>query len=1315
MDLLICHSCGTVLRGKLKACTGCSLALSDSAPTPLPTLTRATGALAVQVKPDPIVLERLLVRNQSQVWLRETKGAPGDGTEPEGVGGQLESNGYAENGNGHGNGDGHGHDHGNGSGSGNVSENGNGNGGAPAPQADRQPFDFAPSTAPSAPLAQEPAPAALSAPSQDYSPEPTPSPPVAPVQSVFDPAPSPVAQAQSGAYQSFAAAPAAAPTAAVAAAPAPVAADPAAPPVPWAENSALAASSAPPASGAQAAMQPPPVRTPTAAYEVPEAPSAPPIAPAAPSAPVDFFDSPTARQMNPGNSAPDQAPPVMPQEAPAPALPAPPPPAPEPAAARVDVAPAKPARKAQDLDFFAATGATAPSAPTAPETRRRAESFEPEPAPGQDRGRGRYREEPEPEEAFPFSEEEAVRAKPKIKIRPPVSRRDEDDDDDDFMADEAPKKSSAGSRNARRPAPSRQSRSFDDDDDDHDSDDDDHDDDETPKSKGKAQGKDKRPPSRGNHDDDDDDDETPPPRRSFSGASPTFKSRPPAKKDPRAGKLAEKGKSSGRRGRDGDDVDSGEKTNFLQAPVNVLGFSMKRQTQLIFVVVALVVLPMIFQLVGSMLTGLMSAATSGGGGVGGGGSAEPLMIGGDWKITFANQNDKKTYTAYLSMEETNGQIQGIGRDGDPQNGAPFVFGGAVTRPDAIAFNKVYQQQEEFKPTRPVQYFGKLDLQGRPRAQGVWRTQVNQGHFLTAKVVNLQGPWTAERIRAHVYHFPPEMFASVPKAGSPGSPGANQPMAAQQPGSHGEAGKNFLMGLLMFLGVAVGLVWIVWNLFGTNGIMSKMGKQQYIPSQYKGDHNKIKAQLAKPIVAGSLPLGTRNEWKPYFPWEKKELGLPPKLRDKDPHILVLGSGDKGKSRFIASMVTHDIESNDRAIVVIDSDGTLVDMLLRWISHHAKGKQFAKRVILLDPTNKKGSLTYNPLEMPEDEDLQSAASSLVYGFKAIYTEPPGSQSQWNAQTANILRNSALLLMANGKTLTDLPTLLQDNDFRDILLENIERKKRDKVEYSTLLESWAQYKKLARTDQWITWVEPILNRVTPMLGDPRIRPILTNSASDIKLSQVIKQKKILLVKVARGQLDENANLLGSLIVTGLKQAAMSLAGDGEELPSALYLDEFDDFIDKETLESITTETDRFQIGFVGSVKTLQHLPEDFRNQLVISVGTIACFALSKKDGDLLGPQMFRVDGRKIKHQTMSNFFNPVNTSPQFELISDEEKLNIDRVVGQELRHFFCYRVGSQAGVFHMKSHDFNDIDDKDVNWKLMERMQANGTKTADKERDA
>ena len=399
-----------------------------------------------------------------------------------------------------------------------------------------------------------------------------------------------------------------------------------------------------------------------------------------------------------------------------------------------------------------------------------------------------------------------------------------------------------------------------------------------------------------------------------------------------------------------------------------------------------------------------------------------------------------------------------------------------------------------------------------------------------------------------------------------------------------------------------------------------------------------------------------------------------------------------------MIVHDIKANDRAIVVVDSDGGLVALVSKWISAQPDSKELAKRTIIVDPSYKQGSLGYNPLELPDDNDMQSAAASIVFGFKAVYTEPPGAQSQWNQQTANILRNCAILLMANGKTLADLPVLLHDNDFRDVLLEAVEKRKHERAEFITLLETWGQYKKLARTDQWITWTEPILNRVSPMLGDARIRNLLTKPVGDVKLKQVIEQKMILLVKVP-----QSAKLLGCLMVTGVKQAALSLfnAKPQHQNPVALYLDEFNHFIDKDTIETITKETTKFKIGFVGAIKTLQNLPEDYRSSLIISMGTLCCFSLVKKDGDLIAPQMFRVDGRKIKHRTIQTFFNRVNTSPQFELIMDEEKLNIDRIVGQETRTFFCYQVGTVAGVFHLRAYDFPDVPAEDVKPKLIEKM--------------
>jgi hypothetical protein len=176
----------------------------------------------------------------------------------------------------------------------------------------------------------------------------------------------------------------------------------------------------------------------------------------------------------------------------------------------------------------------------------------------------------------------------------------------------------------------------------------------------------------------------------------------------------------------------------------------------------------------------------------------------------------------------------------------------------------------------------------------------------------------------------------------------------------------------------------------------------------------------------------------------------------------------------------------------------------------------------------------------------------------------------------------------------------------------------------------------------------------------------------------------------------------VSSKQHLTLSSGGASKQNPVALYLDNFDTFIEKETLENITSETKKFKIGLVGVTKSLQHLPEDFRNELIINIGTLITFALSKKDGDLLGPQMFPIDGRKIKNTTMTNFFNPVNSTPQFELVSDEEKLNIDKVVRQEERTFFAYRMGAEGALFNLKSHPFEDIPDSKVNDKLIEKMR-------------
>ncbi len=669
------------------------------------------------------------------------------------------------------------------------------------------------------------------------------------------------------------------------------------------------------------------------------------------------------------------------------------------------------------------------------------------------------------------------------------------------------------------------------------------------------------------------------------------------------------------------------------------------------------------------------------------------VVAGKW--TFVVEPDNTS--AQVIIDQNGTAFTGRGSDA---RGKFQILNGRLIAPGQISFQQSYEQLyvAHGAPSGRTEFSAQVyspDRNGLLRtANGAWRRAgipgISGGFFHRFKGP-AEGTWIGtQTLQPQIAHNPFDNRSPAPLEPQPPS----RAMPLRDVFMYVAAG-------LLALGTLI--VCISLRFFGPSGLVNIWEKQKYIPSQFRSLHGKMVRELGKPLKPGSVPLGARVEWRPWAFWHAKNLSIPAEMRDKNPHILILGSSDKGKTRLMASMVVHDIKAEDRAVVVIDSDGELSDLVIDWMAAQHNAADYADRVLVIDPTRASGSLAYNPLEMPADGDLQAAASAIVHGFKAIYTEPPGSQSQWNAQTANILRNTALLLMANGRTLVDLPSLLQDNDFRDIMLDAIERKKHEKTEYTTICENWNQYKKLARTDQWITWVEPILNRVGPMLSDGRIRPILTKPVSDLNLKEIIRQRKVLIIKVSRGELDQNANLLGSLIITGLQQAAVSLCRErqSDERRVALYLDEMDNFLEKDTLVNITSETARYQIGLCTSLKSLQHLPDDFKNQIIISMGTMCIFALAKKDGDLLGPQMFRVDGRKLKHQTMQNFFNRVNTEMKFELITDEEKLNIDRVVGQNEQTFFCYRVGTVAGVFQLRALDFKDLPDHKINKRLVEKM--------------
>ena len=115
----------------------------------------------------------------------------------------------------------------------------------------------------------------------------------------------------------------------------------------------------------------------------------------------------------------------------------------------------------------------------------------------------------------------------------------------------------------------------------------------------------------------------------------------------------------------------------------------------------------------------------------------------------------------------------------------------------------------------------------------------------------------------------------------------------------------------------------------HGLINLWEREKYIPAAVRPQHLKLLYELGRGNRRGGLLLGERVEWRIHEFYRPRKLYLPATFRERNPHVLAMGAGAKGKSRLLAGMIINDIRNDDRAVVVVDSEGSLVELIIRWL--------------------------------------------------------------------------------------------------------------------------------------------------------------------------------------------------------------------------------------------------------------------------------------------------------------------------------------------------------------------------------------------------
>jgi hypothetical protein len=337
------------------------------------------------------------------------------------------------------------------------------------------------------------------------------------------------------------------------------------------------------------------------------------------------------------------------------------------------------------------------------------------------------------------------------------------------------------------------------------------------------------------------------------------------------------------------------------------------------------------------------------------------------------------------------------------------------------------------------------------------------------------------------------------------------------------------------------------------------------------------------------------------WQLKGI----KQTDRSTHFYIIGGSGTGKTKFIETLVQQDIK-NQAGFGIIDPHGDLVEDIKGYLclSEPGQSEKFLREnVVLIDPTDTKKTVCFNPLEKIPGISAAEQAGELVGVFKKIW------EDSWGARMEDLMRNTLIALTENDMTLVELPNFLSDNAFREKVLK--------KVEHPICRQYFQRFNSL-RQGLRDEWAESTLNKVNAFLSHDLIRQVFVSVKSSFNLREIMDKKKILLVKLDRGRLKEGSELLGSLLLSKIQMAAFSRTDtpESERVPFYFYIDEFQNFATENFIETLS-EARKYKFSLVLAHQNLAQLPMKLQASIMANCSIQAYFRISRSDASILAKE--------------------------------------------------------------------------------------------------
>ncbi len=330
-------------------------------------------------------------------------------------------------------------------------------------------------------------------------------------------------------------------------------------------------------------------------------------------------------------------------------------------------------------------------------------------------------------------------------------------------------------------------------------------------------------------------------------------------------------------------------------------------------------------------------------------------------------------------------------------------------------------------------------------------------------------------------------------------------------------------------------------------------------------------------------------------------------DRMRHFYTIGQTGTGKTTLLKNMITQDILNGD-GVCMIDPHGSDIQDILAIIPKHRY-----EDVIYFDPSHTDRPMALNMLEY--DTRYPEQKTFVVNEMLSIFNKLFDMKVAGGPMFEQYFRNAVLLVLEDpetGTTLLEVARVLASKTFRDL--------KVSKCKNPIVVQFWKEVAEKAGGESALANMVPyITNKFDVFLSNEIMRPIIGQEKSSFNFREIMDNKKILLVNLAKGRLgDINSHLLGLILVGKILMAALSRVDSfGKEVaPFYLYIDEFQN-ITTDSIATILSEARKYKLSLTIAHQFIAQLDEKIKDAVFGNVGSIASFRVGAEDAEYLEKQ--------------------------------------------------------------------------------------------------